>query len=363
MPLSKPDLYQIVETYAGFGPHRTGSAADRATADWLAERLAELGGAVEKQPFEFSRFEHETTLTAGGVPVDALPMYYRSTGSVDTETLGVVEMSLDHEDGAADPIPDLCRRAMADGHDALVLATKGDTGGLVAINRPPNVIGDIPVVLIAGRDFERVRTGRPHLTYAASLSKDTAHNVIARFGDPAAAGRIVLTTPFSGWFGCAGERGTGIAVLLGLVEALRGSHAFTVIAASGHELMYLGGDIAAARHGSRPDLVMHLGSCIATLNGHLDAVLHAPAATHETVREALAPLDARLRMPDAPHDPSRWVGESRCWAGMPARMLSIAGTAPDFHTPEDTASRATTPELLEQSLTSIRNALDVLLGD
>lgn len=356
MSLSPDALYDLVCTYAAFGNHRTGSIADNNTADWFATVLAGMGGTIEKQAFGFDSFEHEMTLTVDDRPVEALPLYYRYAGTRDTGNVSILNLLLDHEDGATDPIPDLCRRTIADGYDALILATEGDTGGLVAINRAPELVGDIPVILIAGRDIERIRTGIPHLAYSAQLSRKTANNVIARFGDPYEARRIVLTTPLSGWFGCAGERGAGIAVLLGLVEALRETHAFTVIGASGHELMYLGGDHAAAMHPTRPDLVLHLGSCIATIEGELDAVLHAPAPRLDAVRTALAPLNVRLNTPKNPENPECWVGESRCWAGKTTHMLSIAGTSPDFHTPEDTPERATSPDRLNLALHCIERA-------
>jgi len=360
MNISPQDLYAIVETYAGFGDHRTASPVDRVTTDWFADHLAQVGGTVEKQPFSFDGFEYDMALTVDRASIDALPLFYRYTGICDTKRVSIARLVLDHEDGAPDPIPGLCRQAVADGRDALVLATGGDTDGLVAINRAPEVVGDIPVILVAGRDFERLQRGTPHLTYSARLSRKTAHNVIARLGDPDTANRIVLTTPLSGWFGCAGERGTGIAVLLGLVETLRKTHAFTVIGASGHELMYLGGEHAAAAHPMRPDLVLHLGSCIGTADGHLDAVLHAPADPLDDVRAALAPLTVRLTVPDNPKNPQSWIGESRCWAGKTVHMLSIAGASRDFHTPEDTPERATSPDQLARALTCIRQAFRTL---
>ncbi|MEQ9491269.1 MAG: hypothetical protein RIM72_19985 [Alphaproteobacteria bacterium] len=362
MSLSPDDLYDIVCAYADFGDHRTGTDADATTADWLADRLSALGGTVERQPFSFNYFDHDVTLTANGHPVGSLPLYYSCLGRLDTDRVFTARLPLDHEDGAKDPIPALCKLALAEKAEALVLVTVGDTGGLVAINRPSTIVGTLPVVLVAGRDLDRLRHGGLRLSYTAALERRTACNVIARFGDPDAARRIVLTTPFSGWFSCAGERGAGIAVLLGLIESLRETHAFTVIAATGHELMYRGGEIAAATYGAPPDFVLHLGSCVATTEGQLDAVLHAPDANAGPVAEALAPMQVRLHRPDAPDAAESWVGESRCWAGRPSRMLSIAGTSPDFHTPEDTPDRATGPDMLARNLHCIRQAFHAVAG-
>ena len=43
-----------------------------------------------------------------------------------------------------------------------------------------------------------------------------AHNVVARI--ERGPRWIVVTTPISGWFGCGGERGPGVALFLGLAR-------------------------------------------------------------------------------------------------------------------------------------------------
>lgn len=361
MSISPSDLFELVEAYASFGNHRTGSATDKRTADWFAGLLEDLGACVEKQPFSFDSYESNATLLSVGEPIDSLPLYYSYAGTCISRNLSIQRLQLDHEDGAADPIPDLCSQAKTDGFDALVLATGTSSDSLIANNRDSTGIVDIPVMLIAGRDYDRVSKGTADLTFSASIAEKRSHNVIARFGNRTAAERIVLTTPISGWFGCAGERGTGIAILIGLVETLRHDHSFTVIGASGHELMYLGGENAAEAFPGNPDLVLHLGSCIATLEGSLDAVLHAPNGTVDSVRTHLAPLSVKFRVPDHPGEKDEWVGESRCWAGRAKSMLSIAGSSPDFHTPEDTPDRATSPKQLGLALQCIKTALDRLL--
>ena len=57
---------------------------------------------------------------------------------------------------------------------------------------------------------------------------------------------VLITTPLTGWFGCAGEQGTGVAVLLDLVERFA-DRPLLVLATGGHEL-----DISRCASGSAP---------------------------------------------------------------------------------------------------------------
>jgi hypothetical protein len=64
----------------------------------------------------------------------------------------------------------------------------------------------------------------------------------------------VVSTPKSGWLHCAGERGSGIAIWLGLARWLAAStdHNLTVVAASGHEFDGYGGDQFTGRLAPKP---------------------------------------------------------------------------------------------------------------
>ena len=54
---------------------------------------------------------------------------------------------------------------------------------------------------------------------------------------------IVVTTPLSGWFTCAGERGPGVALFLGLARwaaERSGDHSLMFLGNTGHELDQVG---------------------------------------------------------------------------------------------------------------------------
>jgi hypothetical protein len=79
----------------------------------------------------------------------------------------------------------------------------------------------------------------------------------------------VISTPSSGWFHCAGERGPGIAIWLAL--ARWSSHRestvrYTFVASSGHEIGEQGMRSFLASQAPRPsevDIWLHLGASIA----------------------------------------------------------------------------------------------------
>ena len=81
---------------------------------------------------------------------------------------------------------------------------------------------------------------------------------------------IVVSTPQSGWFRCAAERGPGIALFLGLArwasKRTSGS-SFLFVSTSGHELGALGMRVFHDELAPRPERVLcwiHLGAGIAT---------------------------------------------------------------------------------------------------
>ena len=50
-PFAGAKLMADVESYVGFGTHRTGSSGDVATSEWFAKRWRELGYEIEQTEF------------------------------------------------------------------------------------------------------------------------------------------------------------------------------------------------------------------------------------------------------------------------------------------------------------------------
>jgi hypothetical protein len=83
--------------------------------------------------------------------------------------------------------------------------------------------------------------------------------------------RIVVSTPYSGWFRCGGERGSGLAVFVALAHwaAKRETEcSYTFVANSAHELGYAGMTAFLENHAPDPKTVvcwLHLGANVALL--------------------------------------------------------------------------------------------------
>ncbi|MFZ5833254.1 MAG: hypothetical protein ACOY3P_24460, partial [Planctomycetota bacterium] len=83
--------------------------------------------------------------------------------------------------------------------------------------------------------------------------------------------RIVVSTPYSGWFRCGGERGSGLAMFVALARwaAKRDTElSYTFVANSAHELGYAGMSAFLEKHAPEPGAVvcwLHLGANVALL--------------------------------------------------------------------------------------------------
>jgi len=342
------DLSDIVSRYAAFGDHRTGSDADAATVDWLATLLTELGAEVTRHPFTFQRFEGAARLSGDLSDAALLPLWYAGRGALTTTALHVAALDLNEhlEPAAVDERLDaIVADARTDGAKAAVVATLCLTQSLCAINRAPEDATDFPVVLAPGHALDRLEQGDYALTWNAGVTDADACNITALFGEPGTGARtLVITTPISGWFRCAGERGTGLAVAIAAAAEIGTRHPVLLVLNTGHELGYLGGRRFHETFESPHGTVLHIGSCVADRQAYdgleqqgVVSITNLEGGAFERAAAALAGLDITPTRPDRPHDPACWVGESEIWASGGKPMLSIAGTSRTFHTPADTA--------------------------
>ena len=85
---------------------------------------------------------------------------------------------------------------------------------------------------------------------------------------------VVLTTPYSGWFHSAAERGPGIAIFLRLADWLYRHdrrHNLLIAATSGHEFENSGARLLLSEMAPRPEdtkLWLHLGAGLAAWDHH-----------------------------------------------------------------------------------------------
>lgn len=373
------DLYRLVRAYANLGEHRTGTQVDVATQDWFAAEALSLGGTVRRHEYSVPIFRSSAALRCHGVDVEVVPLFYSFEGEGETERVFVVAFDDPHESGNQ-PIEsfldDVIAAGQARGAEAILLATLCPNDGLVAMNRAPGAPLALPVFLAAGRDLARLTNGALFLRYSGRTEPGRSANMIADFG----AGDddrppIVVTTPLSGWFACAGERGTGIAIALSVAAKLATAWPVRLVAPSGHELGFFGAAEYLANSREPFQAVLHLGSCVAALGavpgtehadeGALRVVAALPDPTFDAVAATLKSVGLVPERPKVPSDPACWIGESELWCPLLAKrdfsMVSLAGASPLFHTSEDVPEAATSPQLLARMEQAIGLAATALI--
>ncbi len=244
----------------------------------------------------------------------------------------------------------------------VVVIEDGPPGHIVMPNR---AIGDCarPPAVVVPFDVTS-RLGGATLMVDAQLVPGICEASSAVLGD---GPPVTVTTPLSGWFGCASERGSGTAVALDLVARLAGSHTVTMVACSGHELDHLGLHAwldHAAAHGRVPSgPVIHLGASVAaTHDGTLEprVVLQDGDAPIDWVAElttAVAPANYRVVPLDDP-----WPGEGGSWRPHTSDVLSFTGAGRWFHTTGDTPEQATTPAALGVARDAVWDATQSFLS-
>ncbi|MCZ4354627.1 hypothetical protein O4H61_19120 [Roseovarius aestuarii] len=349
--------FSIVQAYSEIGNHRTGTQVDKDTVRWLDSELTACGAEVLFQKFPYHHFDAHLKVQSAGNHINAEALHYSFAGqsSLRNPAAGVVDAHAD-EAVITREINALVAMARADRHDGLILGTMCPTGIQCNINRTYESYLDFPVVLVAPQDLATIRAQGAEVSIKSSIHQSQATNVIAQFPGPKNARHIVVTTPISGWFRCAGERGCGIAVAIIVSKRLSEHFAVDLLLASGHELGFLGGFHLANNYNADQLAVLHLGSCIANSDAQMTSVLSAEPETTRDISEALKNIDITPTLPADATNPDDWIGESMCWAHNGRPMLSVAGQAPNFHTPCDLPERVTSADLLERSIDAIERA-------
>ena len=252
-PLSGDALYADVKAYSALGEHRTGTGGDAATTAWMERSLRTAGYVVERQGFEYPVFDlARCELQLGGRSIDSFPYWTPGTtppagvtgplsltGGAGKVALAILPQGAGG--GLNAPPPAEITAAVASGAVAVVAVTENPLGELSVLNRNPKAEPwPVPVLLVAGREGDALKSAAAAgeaatVRLTGRTVVRTAHNVIGRRKRPGKT--LVISTPKSGWLRCAGERGSGIAIWLGLARwlAAETDHNLVVVASSGHE--------------------------------------------------------------------------------------------------------------------------------
>jgi hypothetical protein len=283
-------LYADVEKYVSFGDHRTGTAANTQTADWLGGELEKLGYSVNYPEFPLRQyFLDKAAIVCGSDSLSVFPQWWVNENirqSAEGRLVDVTDPSAPANPNgkiALIHVPEgevlqALRRIHSladDGALAVVAVTENPSGEVAAFNSAAQPDPwEIPVALVASRYSEKLAgfaAGQQpvRLSVEGQYRDVKGRNVYGAIG----TGKkyAVISTPISGWFICGGERGPGIAVWLELARwaaTLDTDYTFVFTGNSGHETGGIGAHLFLDRFAPAVEdthLWIHLGAGLATL--------------------------------------------------------------------------------------------------
>lgn len=395
-PLGGESLYRHVEHYARLGEHRTGTPPDLATSRWLARSLESAGFRVEQQQFELEQFfPAAQSLQVGEEALAVFPHWFPRGTVAPIEAMLVPFDATDPRGAIAYLAPDqagtwyqlrpaaLAEQAAARGARALVIAAPHPSREIYVTNAAPPHLQQplaIPTVVVAARDHQvlarALASGATvQLRSEGEKRASVAVNVIARY--PALplpdAPWVVVSTPASGWFRAAGERGGGIALWLDLAHYI-GTRAtglnWLFVANSGHELDFLGArrSLPTMPPPEEVTLWLHLGASIGARRwGEQGGELVPLDEVHE--HNILYSSDALLAMASGAFDrvPSLQILSAKGLGQQQSELATIiatgyrafglVGSHHFFHTPQDTPA-VTSAQLLAPYGEALRRLVD-----
>ena len=385
-PLDGRLLYGDVARYASMGEHRTATPADVQTSEWLRQELESAGYRTRLTTFQLEQFfPRKTELTVAGTLLPSFPMWWpRPTGPGPLRgALGkeIALVKLGEVRGGAiapgDPVHQALESAIRAGAAGIVAIVSSFSGEPATLNvRPDDARWPVPIVVAGEDDCPRLdrwaaqRADASLLVDGAYRKEAAAHDVIGRLE----RGRrfVMVTTPSSGWFRCAGERGPGIALWLALARwaKTKSRVSYQFVASSGHELDGMG--LRAFLRSEPPrveDIIcwLHLGAGIATYDyrrapdGLHKLTLPSPQRRlYSSARLAPVVRNAFTMVPDLTPVTDRPLGEMILMAEKEYPYFGFAGGSVFHHTPGDLPERATGPELLGPVGAAVVNALTAI---
>jgi hypothetical protein len=343
----------VIRDYQEQGFHRTGTAVDRISGEWLAGQVREVGLDPMFDNFEISRVDPiEASVIVNARKVAGLPLFdggFTSSegirghmGNLNSDaTIGLTEIAPNAADRGA--LGEARRRGQ---HQAIVVVTHGDRPGLCPSNAdsflhpfgPPvlQVSSEEAPFLVdcARQGLEAMLTTQVERTQAQSFNLTTTIS-----GTNKGMAPLVVMTPRSGWWSCASERGGGLACWLEIMRAMRDAKPrrdILFVASSGHEIGYRG---IAAFIERLPEIVkgarawLHLGANIGAAQGPGNVLQASDDEMEMIIAEAMmtAGLQVNRRAPRG-RVPG---GEAAAVHRGGGRYISLIGYNELFHNPKD----------------------------
>jgi hypothetical protein len=337
-------LFNDVKAYSALGEHRTAGKADRDTSAWLARQLEGFGFTSKLLPFRVRQFQFDSaSLMVSGRSIPCFPLWLpRATGPVRApiaraavkDCVAIVRLPKGGAMTAAHRA--VIQPPIDQGAAAIIGVTPSDSGELVALNSTADAEPWPVPILLVGPPEEMTLRGATEVAISIQGREEARAEAFETVGEIGAGKkRIVISTPSSGWFHCAGERGPGIALWLALARwsSHRESNVrYTFVASSGHELGEQGMHSFLAGPAPRPDEVsvwLHLGASIAARGSTRRLMTNRKEWLPVLSRNFGSISGLNPEVTDAP------PGELAQLAKLGYRCFGIAGGHTLFHSPGD----------------------------
>ena len=383
--LSGERLYDDVITYARMGEHRTGSPADLTASEWIEARLREAGCKTGFMDWQFRQFFVEgCNLRVYGREIDCFPLWFPVVTGPEPVKASLVMIPEEQDHNSASGKLALVAFDQIDittqSNHIKIIKSLADAGalGVIGINgiQTPEICGNnpfppfnqaplpIPAVLVGIKDWHvlenAVRTGEEVslLIEGRDEPEAQARNVIGRL--ERGKDWIVVSTPQSGWFRCASERGAGVAIFLALASWAgkeSGGPNYLFLSNPGHEIGHMGMH-HCFDHGDVPGpgkvlCWLHLGATIAAWKWRKEGPYLRRDGVSDMIRLGCSPelqpllTDTFAGVPHLSPAAGDAAGGELVWVIEKGyRGFGIFGSQDFFRTPGD-GPENTAPELLE----------------
>ena len=370
----------VIRAYEEQGFHRTGTAVDRISGDWLADEVCQLGLEPVREEFSLSRVDPVgASLAVNGRTIEGLPLF----DGAFTSPAGIAAPLGHLDSGASIGLAEIAPNAAVtdalgearrqNRHQAIVVITRGARPGFCPSNAESflRAFGS-PVLQVASEEASFLadcarRGSKAVLTAHVERAPAQAFNVVALIsGTDRSLAPLVVMTPRSGWWWCASERGGGLACWLEIMRATRDARPardVLFVASSGHELGHLGLDAFIAR---RPGLVpaakawIHLGANIGAAQGPGNNLQASDDEMESimagTMTKAGLRIDRRLPRGAVPR------GEAENVHRGGGRYISIIGNNALFHNESDRGADAVDLGVIERFAAAFARVATSLAG-
>jgi len=340
-----------IREYDGQGIHRTGTDVDLESANWLADKIEEIGLKPQLQEFPLSRIDIiKAELTVGDQRLEGVPLFdcarYTDQGGIKG-TLGDLEN--DNADIGVSTVPPWSgheyaikfREARKRGNfKTMVSVTIGPSEGLFLLNAEDFLqpIGP-PVLQVSSKEGAWLKDATKDNALATVVVHSQrvsakAFNVVTEIkGMNGDLQPLVVMTPRSGWWQCASERGGGIAAWLEIMRYFNESppeRDIIFTANSGHELHHLGMDYFLDDNPGlldRAHIWLHLGANFAARDS-MSIMVASDEETKDTFFASIGDIEFNTRI-------GKPFGEAIPIYENGGRFISIGGSNSLFHAPED----------------------------